>query len=76
MSGFDLLFSVDCFFNDRQGKLTLSCTQLSNPFISGGGLKSATVLFCVTLWNHMEAISREQYKKSNVLKSIVKIFSA
>lgn len=27
----------------------ISGTQLSNPFISGGGLESAIVLFCVTL---------------------------
>lgn len=43
-------------------KESISGTQLPNPFISGGGLESATVLLCVTLCNHMEAISRVKNK--------------
>lgn len=46
-------------------KESISGTQLPNPFISGGGLESATVLLCVTLWNHMEAIFRVKNKTWN-----------
>lgn len=61
----DLIYSSALTASLMIIKESISGTQLPNPFISGGGLESATVLLCVTLWNHMEAIFRVKNKTWN-----------